>query len=157
MYCVITLSLLKHTDLNITEFLPKTLLFHEYCASSDLSQDSSVKIANYEIWNYSLGSTLQFSLFKLKIRLLESDQKSLRHGSSTKPHLSLCISYQSSKQFLGKINLLRNTGHLDKNNDVNHKIFSVVLFRWYEWFCYDVRKFYQCSRNVDIFCKTPCF
>ena len=69
MYCVITQSLLKHTDLNFSEFLPKTLLFHEYCASSDLSQDPSDKIANYEIWNYSLGSTLQIALLKIKIRL----------------------------------------------------------------------------------------
>ena len=35
-------------------------------------------------------STLQFALFKIKIRLLESSQKCLRHGSSTKLFLSLC-------------------------------------------------------------------
>ena len=56
--CLITRSFLKHTDLNITEFLAKILLFPEDCASSGL---------------------------------LESDQKCLRHGSSsTKPFLSLC-------------------------------------------------------------------
>ena len=98
VYCVITRSLLKHTDLNITEFLPKPLLFHEYCASSDLSQDPSDKIANHEIWNYSVGSTLQFALFKIKIRLLESDQKCLRHGSCTTPHVSLCKSKHHEKK-----------------------------------------------------------
>ena len=85
MCCVITRSLLKHTDLNITEFLPKILLFPEDCASLGLSEDLSDKKASYEIWNYSLESTLQFALFKIKIILLEGDQKCLRHGSSTKP------------------------------------------------------------------------
>ena len=45
--CVITRSFLKHTDLNITEFLPKILLFPEDCTSSGLSQDPSDKKANY--------------------------------------------------------------------------------------------------------------
>ena len=45
--CVITRSLLKHTDLNITEFLSKILLFPKDCASSDLSQDPSNKKAIY--------------------------------------------------------------------------------------------------------------
>ena len=40
---VITRSLLKHTDLNIIEFLSKILLFPEDCASSGLSQDLSNK------------------------------------------------------------------------------------------------------------------
>ena len=88
---VSVMSLLKHTDLNITDFFAKNpIIFHEYCAFSDLSQDPSDKIAHYKIWNYSLGSTLQFALFKIKIRILESDEKCLRHGSCTKPHLSLC-------------------------------------------------------------------
>ena len=69
-----TRSLLKHTDLNRTEFLPKILLFPEDCASSGLSQDPSSKKTIYEIWKYSLWSTLQFALYKIKIRLLESDQ-----------------------------------------------------------------------------------
>ena len=81
-------------------FLPKTLLFHEDCASSDLSQDPSDKLATYEIWNYSLGSTLQFALFKIKIRLLESYKKGLRHGSSIKPHLSLCKRDNTTKKIL---------------------------------------------------------
>ena len=80
--CVV---LLKHADLNITEFLLKMKLFPEDCASSGLSQDPS-----HKIWKYSLGSILQFALFKIKIRLLESDQMCLRHGSSTKPLFSLC-------------------------------------------------------------------
>ena len=100
VYSVITRSLLKHTDLNFTEFWPKPLLFHEDCASYDLSQDPSDKIANYEVWNYSLRSTLQFALFKIKIRLLESDQKCLRHVSSTKPHLSLCERDNTTKKIL---------------------------------------------------------
>ena len=37
--CVIARSLLKHTDLNITDFLPKILLFPEDCGYSGLSQD----------------------------------------------------------------------------------------------------------------------
>ena len=39
--------LLKHTDLNITEFLSKILLFPEDCASSGLSQDPSNKKTIY--------------------------------------------------------------------------------------------------------------
>ena len=86
----VTRLLLKHIDLNITEFLPTILLFPEDCVSSGPSQDPSDKKTSYEIWNYSLGGTLQFALFKIKIRLLESAQKCLRHGSSTKSVLSLC-------------------------------------------------------------------
>ena len=44
---VITRSFLKHTDLNITEFLRKILLFPEDCTSSGLSLDPSDKKANY--------------------------------------------------------------------------------------------------------------
>ena len=40
-------SFLKHTDLNITEFLPKILLFPEDCTSSGLSQDLCDEKANY--------------------------------------------------------------------------------------------------------------
>ena len=36
-----------HTDLNVTEFLSKILLFPEDCKSSGLSQDPSDKKANY--------------------------------------------------------------------------------------------------------------
>ena len=128
MCCVITRSLLKHTYLNITVFLLKILLFPEDCTSSGLLQDPSDKKASYEIWNYSLESTLQFTLFKIIIRLLESDQKCLRHGSSTKPLLSLCKDDNTSKKkFGGKMNLLWNTGHLDKNNDVKHNIFRCLI------------------------------
>ena len=42
VFCYYT-SLLKHTDLNRTEFLSKILLFPEDCASSGLSQDPSNK------------------------------------------------------------------------------------------------------------------
>ena len=49
MCCVITRSLLKHTDLNLTKFLIKILLFPEDCAPSGLSQDPSDKKASYEI------------------------------------------------------------------------------------------------------------
>ena len=38
VYAVVTGSLLKHTDSNITEFLPKILLFLEDCATWGLSQ-----------------------------------------------------------------------------------------------------------------------
>ena len=81
--------------------MPKILLFPED-TSSGLSQDPSDKKASYEIWIYSLESTLQFALFKTKIRLVESDQMCLRHGSSTKPLLSLCKEITSGKTFLGK-------------------------------------------------------
>ena len=77
---------------------------------------------------FSLGSTLQFAIFNIKIRLLEGDQKCLRHGSSTKPHLSLCKRDNTTKTiFLRKIYLLWNTGHLDKNNDVKHNIFRSLI------------------------------
>ena len=47
IWCVITRSFLKHTDLNVTDFLPKILLFHKDCTCSGLSQDPSHKKANY--------------------------------------------------------------------------------------------------------------
>ena len=65
------------------------------------------KIKSYEIWNYSLGSILQFALFKIKIRLLQSNQKCLHRGSSTKPLLPLCKRDNTPKK--------NNTGHLDEN------------------------------------------
>ena len=71
VFCYYT-SFLKHTDLNNAEFLPKILLFPEDCTSSGLSQDPSDKKAKYEMWKYSLVSTLQFALFKIKISLLET-------------------------------------------------------------------------------------
>ena len=54
-FCVITRSLLKHTDLNITGVLPKILLFPEDCASSGLSQDSSDKKQFVKYGNILLG------------------------------------------------------------------------------------------------------
>ena len=45
--CLITRSLLKHTDLNGTEFLSKILLLPEDCAFSSLSQDPSSKKTIY--------------------------------------------------------------------------------------------------------------
>ena len=49
LWCVLYYytSLLKHTDLNITDFLSKILLFPEDCASSGLSQDPSYKKTIY--------------------------------------------------------------------------------------------------------------
>ena len=57
-------------------------------------------------------SPLQFALFEIKIGLLESGQKCLRHRSSTKPLLSLCIHKKK---------------HFDKNNDVMHNIFRCLI------------------------------
>ena len=90
--CVITQSFLKQSDLNITEFFTRNPIISRrlHIFGSGLPQDPSDKKANYLIWKYSLGSTLQFALFKIKIILLGSDQKCLRHGSSTKPFVSLC-------------------------------------------------------------------
>ena len=80
------------------------------------------------MWKYSLGSTLQFALFKIKIRLLESDQKCLRHGSSTKAVLSLCKRENTTKkQFFGKKKLVLNSGDLDENNDVKHNIARCLI------------------------------
>ena len=70
-------------------------------------------------WEYTSSA-----IFKIKIRLLESDQKCLRHGSSTKPFLSLCKRDNTTKNKLfGKINLLLNSG----NNDVKHNIFRCLI------------------------------
>ena len=103
--------------------MSKILLFIEDCGSSGLSQDLSDKNANYEIWNYSLGSTLQFALFKIKIRLLESDQKCLHHGSSTKPLFSLykrdnTTKKKEKKNYYGSLDILMKIC----------TTFSVVLF-----------------------------
>ena len=54
-FCVITRSLLKHTDLNITGVLPKILLFPDDCASSGLSQDPSDKKQFVKYGNILLG------------------------------------------------------------------------------------------------------
>ena len=73
-------------------------------------------------------STLQFALFKIKIRLLESDQKWLRHGSSTKPLLSRCKGDNTSKKiFFEKINILGNSVHLDRQNDVKFNMFRYLI------------------------------
>ena len=87
-----------------------------------------IKKAIYLLWKYFLGSTLQFALFKIKIRLLESDQNCLRHGSSTNPFLSLCKRVNITKKNLfEKINILWNTGHFDENNDAKHNIFRYLI------------------------------
>ena len=54
-------------------------------------------LLNMEIfsWEYTL-----ICLFKINIRLLESDQKWLRHGSSTKPLLSRCKGDNTSKKLI---------------------------------------------------------
>ena len=127
MCCVITRSLWKHPDLTITEFLPKPYYFLKIVHLLVYRMTHLVKKTSYEIWNCSLGSTLQFALFKIKIRLLESDQKYIRHGSSTKPLLSLCKRDNTTEKCFGKINLLWNTGNLDKNNDVKHNIFCCLF------------------------------
>ena len=79
------------------------------------SQDPSDKKANHYIWIYSLGSTLQFAQLKIKIKLLESDQNCLRHGSSTTPFFSLCKRNNTTKKhfFFGKLHLLLNSEDLD--------------------------------------------
>ena len=82
-------------------------------------------------WEYT-----SICAFKVKISLLESDQKCLRHGSRTKPLLSHCKRDNNNrdghnttkKKFLEKINLLWNTGHLDEIM-MQSTMFSVVLFR----------------------------
>ena len=71
---------------------------------------------------------VHFKLRHSKLKLLEIDQKCLRHGSGTKPHLSLSKRDNTTKKkFGGKINLLWNTGHLDKNNDVKYNIFCCLI------------------------------
>ena len=56
----------------------------------------------YYTWKDSSGSTLQCALCKIKIRLLESDQKCLSQGSSTKSLLSLCKKDNIRKFFFEK-------------------------------------------------------
>ena len=52
----------------------------------------------------------------------------LRHGSSTKPFLSLCKRDNTTKNnFFGNVNLLLNSGDLDKNNDIKHNIFRCLI------------------------------
>ena len=81
--------------------MAKILLCPEDCASSGLSQDTIDKKSNLlNMETYSQPTLLQFTLFKIKIRLLESDQKCLRHGSNTKPLLSHCKrDYNTKKKF----------------------------------------------------------
>ena len=64
--CVITRSFLKHTDLNITEFLPKILLFPEDCTSSGLSQDPSDKKQIIKYGNILFGVHFNLRYLKLK-------------------------------------------------------------------------------------------
>ena len=74
------------------------LLFPEDCVSSGLSQDPPNKknnLLNMEIFSWGVPFN-----FKIKIRLLESDQKWLRHGSSTKPLLSRCKGDNTSKKII---------------------------------------------------------
>ena len=76
-------------------------------------------------WEY----TSIFSLFKIKIRLLKSDKKWLRYGSSTKPLLSRCRGDNTTKKtiVLKKINLLWNSGHLDQQNDIKLNMFRCLI------------------------------
>ena len=55
-----------HTDLNITEFLSKILLFPEDCASSGLSQDPSNKKQFIKYGNNLLGVHFNLRYSKLK-------------------------------------------------------------------------------------------
>ena len=71
---------------------------------------------------------LQFALLKIKTRLLESDQKYLRHGSSTKPLLSICKGDNTTKKYiLEKINSLCNSGHLNRQNYVKLNMFRCFI------------------------------
>ena len=64
--CVITRSFLKHTDLNITEFLSKILLFSQDYPSSGLSQDPSDKKQFIKYGNILLGVHFNLRCLKLK-------------------------------------------------------------------------------------------
>ena len=57
--------------------------------------------------------TLQFALFNIKTSLLESDQKCLGHGSSTKPLLSLCKRDNTTKMIMYFKKKTINYGILD--------------------------------------------
>ena len=59
-------SFLKHTDLNITEFLTKILLFPEDCTCSGLSQDPSDKKQIIKYGNILLGVHFNLRYSKLK-------------------------------------------------------------------------------------------
>ena len=73
-------------------------------------------------WEYTSICAIQN-----KNRLLESDQKWLRHGSSTKSLLSRCKGDNTSKKlFFEKINLLCNSVHLDRKNDVKFNMFCYI-------------------------------
>ena len=67
VFCVIARSLLKNTDLNITECLTKILLFPEDCASLGLSQDLSDKKKQFiKYGNIPLGEHFNLRYSKLK-------------------------------------------------------------------------------------------
>ena len=75
-------------------------------------------------WEYT--TTRLFVLFKIQIRLLESDQKCSRRGitSSTKPLLSFCKGDNNRKTYFLKSKF---TGHLVEKNDVKHNIFCFII------------------------------
>ena len=69
MCCVIIRSLLKHTDLNVTEFLQKNQLatILEDCAFSGLLQDLSDKIKQFIKYGnifFKVHFSLRYSKFK---------------------------------------------------------------------------------------------
>ena len=51
--------ILKHIDLNVTEFLPKIQLFPEDCTSSGLSQDSQLLNMVIFSWEYTSICAIQ--------------------------------------------------------------------------------------------------
>ena len=55
---------------------------------------------------------------------------------------------QRKNNIFGKINLLLNSGDLVENNDVKHNIFRCLIPQI--WMILDVRKFYKCSRKVEM-------
>ena len=99
-----------HTDLNITDFLTEIPRFLEDCASYGLSQDLSDKKKLIKYGNILLGEHFNLRYSKLKSDKLESDQKCLRHGISTKPRLSLCKGDNTTKTQWIKIYTLKRMG-----------------------------------------------
>ena len=91
--------ILKHTDLNITEFLPKILLFPEDCTCLGLSQvpsDKKSKFIKYE--NILLGVHFNLRYSKLKSDYSKVIKSAYVMGVVHNHFLSLCKRDNTTKK-----------------------------------------------------------
>ena len=98
------------------------------------------------IWDCFPGSTLQFPLLKIKIRLLEKDQS----VNMVQHHVYIHLKDVNKNAMIYMYNNHHVILDICTRTIQSSTIFSIILFFLYERFRSDVQQFNQCSRNVKI-------